>query len=160
MFTKAHIKCLSDTCHFRSDYFLERLAFLIGATQAALLSHRYGRDGTLGGRVVYLAILFDRDSAVQSWHIDVEFVIALDRFKGHLGGVLAFLQVHLLEEVLHFLGLLFFDFDHLIKAHKRRVEARIVDGVLAEDEFNSRLESELIEAEVTQESRHREVDDV
>ena len=73
---------------------------------------------------------------------------------------MARLQVQILEEGLHVGGLLVLHLLHLVQPLQRRVEARVEDGVGAEDELDSRLEGELVEAEVPQEGGQAELDDV
>ena len=56
--------------------------------------------------------------------------------------------------------LLFIDLLHLVKTGHLCVHTQIEDRVLAQDELNTGLEGELVQAEVPQEGLHGEVDDV
>ena len=56
--------------------------------------------------------------------------------------------------------LLLIDFLHLVKTSQLCIHAQVEDGILAQDELDSGLEGELVEAEVPQEGLHGEVDDV
>lgn len=70
------------------------------------------------------------------------------------------IELHLLQESFHLFSLFVFDFLHLIKRTKLCIEHCVEDGIASENKFDSRFESELVQAEVPQKRRHREAYDV
>ena len=89
----------------------------------------------------------------------IRATISLHRVHSHITLVPRF-QIQVLEECLHVGGLFVFHLLHLVQTLQGRIETRIKDGIRAQNQLNTRLESELVQAEVAQEGDQAELHDI